>query len=110
MFVLVDHQVELVEVTVNKAVLCEANNHLYKLVIDFLGVNKTLDVHHRVGLNEAHDYAMAVCIIRYRSWEIAFIQSLHESILLERGDTGHVEPALGCSSLEVVAVVFDSAE
>lgn len=47
-FVISDHQIELVEITVDETMLGERDDLVYQLVVNCLGVRETLHVHHGV--------------------------------------------------------------
>ena len=110
LFIFIDHEIELVEITVDQAVLGEANDHLNELVVYLLCVNQASNVDHRISLDKTHHDTVPVSINGDRCREITLMQRLHESVLFEGRNTRHVEPALRCPILKVVAVVFDCAE
>lgn len=51
LFIVIYHQVELVEITMDKAVLCKLHDKLNQPMIDRLGFGKAFDVYHRVSVN-----------------------------------------------------------
>ena len=108
--VLTDHEIELVEVAMDEAVLRELNDELDQAMVDLLSVDESFDVDHRVGLDQGHHDTVSVRIDRHRSWEASLIQRLHERILFQRGYPRHVEPARGSPSFQVVTVSLDRSE
>ena len=110
LFVLADHQVKLIEITVDESMLSKSDDKLDQLMVDLLSVGKAFDVDHRVCLHQAHHNTVAVGINRGRRREVTLVERFHEGVLFERGDAGHVEPALGSAILQIISVVFDRAE
>ena len=62
LLIVVNHQIELVEVTVDESVLGELNDELDKAMVDLFGVDETFDVDHGVSLDEGHDDTVSVGI------------------------------------------------
>ena len=106
-FVLIDHQIELVEITMDQAVLGELNDKLNQTMVDLLSVDESLDIFHGIGPYQRHDNTVTISIDRRWRGEASFIERLHEGVLFQRGDSRHVQPRLGRTILQVVSVVLN---
>jgi len=103
------HEIELVVITMDEAMLGEFDDLGDQVVVDFFGVAEPFDLTHRVCLDQIHDNTMAIGIDRHWGREPSFMQCFHEGIFLQTGDSRHVEP-IGRPSLQIVSVVYDRSE
>ena len=71
--VLTDHEIELVEVAMDEAVLRELNDELNQAMVDLLSVDEAFDIDHRVGLDQGHHDTVSVRVDRHRSGEASLI-------------------------------------
>ena len=85
-FVLADHKVELVEVSMDESVLCKLDDQFDKAMVDLLRVEKAPHVDHRVGPNQRHYDTVSVCIDWCRCRESSLMQGFHEGVLFERSN------------------------
>mmetsp|Transcript_11179 Transcript_11179/g.18796 ORF Transcript_11179/g.18796 Transcript_11179/m.18796 type:complete len:258 (+) Transcript_11179:811-1584(+) len=105
----VDHEVELVEVAVHQPVLGQLDDQAHEHIVDFLGMRDGAHLGHGVGLHEGHADAVAVGVNGHGRGEAAFVERLHESELLQGGQSTEVEPGVAVSALlEVVAIGLDA--
>lgn len=83
LFIIVDQQVEFVEITVNQTMLCQFDDLLKQVFVNFLRIAKLFNVCHGVALDVRHHYCVAVGVDGDRSWEPLIVKSLHECELLQ---------------------------
>ena len=109
-FVLADHKVEFVEVSMDESMLCKLDDELDEAMVDLLRVKEASHVDHRVGPNQRHHDAVSVGVYWCRSGEASLMQSFHEGVLFKGSNPRHIEPTLRCSVLQVITVVLDRTE
>lgn len=104
------HQVELVEVRMDEAVLSEALDQVDALLEDSLHVAQLLDLAERVTGDQRHHDGVPVPVDRLGRRELVLVAGVHEGELLNTGKPAEVKPAVVGAVLQVVPVLLDSAE
>eukprot|EP00754_Rhynchopus_humris_P008762 Rhum_TRINITY_DN13826_c3_g1::Rhum_TRINITY_DN13826_c3_g1_i1::g.65002::m.65002 len=99
-----DHQVELVEVTVDKPVLREPDDEVDRLLEYLVRLRQLAHVRERVSVDLAHQHNVAVLVDRLRHREALRAKSHHEAVLLDGGKAGEVEPRLAAHGTPVLVV------
>lgn len=106
----VDHEIELVEVTVNQTMLCELHQKVQTLVEGGLGVLHVVDLTHSIGVDIAHENGVSIHVNRLRGGEAVLMEDLHVAELFIGSDPTEVQPTVLSPSVEVVSVVLDCSE
>ncbi|KAI0565659.1 hypothetical protein FGB62_16g142 [Gracilaria domingensis] len=108
--IVVNKHVELVEVTVNQAVLRKPDCKLYESVCDLFRLGHLVDVGEQGAGTQLHDDDVARLAQRPGHWEVPGVQGAHKGVFLDGSQPGKVDPTGGLAVDQVVPLALDCAE
>ena len=109
-FVVIYHQIEFVEISMDKTILSKLDNVVYQFLVDFIWVRHLSYLAERIALNQRHNNCMSVLAKWCWDGEPSFVKRSHISEFFDSCNSREVEPRPLSSTFQIVTLGFDSSK